>query len=171
MLSFYHYFLYKLNYLYRALLLTALLIPAFLFIKDNRKYLRIRIGTIVKQCWVIFFFYYLSIILTATIFARKVQNPYQSIIGHFGFGNNVEWNLEIILNILMFVPLTVLYLQAFKPNRPWEAALKLTIFTSVFIELSQLIFWLGEFQLSDLLYNTIGGVIGIALWMLLRSLL
>ena len=71
----------------------------------------------------------------------------------------------------MFVPLTVLYLQAFKPNRPWEAALKLTIFTSVFIELSQLIFWLGEFQLSDLLYNTIGGVIGIALWMLLRSLL
>lgn len=39
-----------------------------------------------------------------------------------------------------------------------------SFFTSLVIEGAQLLFWLGSFQLSDLFHNTLGGVIGWALW-------
>ena len=67
-------------------------------------------------------------------------------------------------NIILFVPYTFFYLQALTPSKSLKAAFLLAFLTSIFVELLQLIFWLGAFQLSDLLYNVIGGMIGWLLW-------
>ena len=76
----------------------------------------------------------------------------------------MKWNNEIIENILLFIPLTLLFLNAFNPEKPWKASLILSACATGFIELSQLLFWLGEFQLADIFHNIIGGLVGCGIW-------
>ena len=58
-----------------------------------------------------------------------------------------------------------------QPSNTWKTAMILALGTTVFVELSQLIYWLREFQLFDLVHNIIGGVIGCALWHIKEALL
>ncbi len=159
-----HYFLYKLNYLYRAVLLMLLLSVVYLFMKENGKKAKEKIIEILKHGWLAGFLFYLALILTSTVFVRGVQTPYRTLIGCFGLRDDPEWNFEILRNILLFVPYTFLYIKAFNPAKVWKSTLILSIVTTVFIELSQLLFWLGECQLSDIVHNILGGMIGCGIW-------
>ena len=89
---------------------------------------------------------------------------------HFFFGKNARVNWFLVENMLVFAVYILLYLMAFRPEKPWQAALALSCCTTVFIEVSQLLFWLGSFQFSDMLYNVIGGMIGCGVWVGLRKL-
>lgn len=106
------------------------------------------------------FVFYLAFLLVSTVFGRRISRPAYGIWDHMWFRNSVQWNSEIIENILFFIPYTILFLAAFRPARPFRAALLLSLCTSMGIELSQLICRLGEFQFSDILYNTVGGIAG-----------
>ena len=106
------------NSLPLALLLAALLLPAWLFLRDNRGRLKQRLQQVPRLGWVILFFAYLGLTLATALFTRPVTNPYREIWSHFGFRRSARWNNEIIENILFFVPYTCLYLQAFRPERP-----------------------------------------------------
>lgn len=72
---------------------------------------------------------------------------------------------------MLFVPFSILLLWAFRKEllgkderiqfgkTVWQATKIVAIFSFI-IEFVQLLFHLGTFQLSDLTYNTLGGVLG-----------
>ena len=103
--------------------------------------------------------------LVSTVFSRKITKPYGRVFNDFGIMVNGKINREFLENVLLFIPCSFLYLQAFKPQKPMKSALVMVTFTTAFIELTQLLFWLGQFQISDLVHNILGGLIGIGVWL------
>lgn len=124
------------------------------FIKDKR------------YKWRLLFFIYVYFILDKTLLDRS-----------FGANNNLELtltipnileissardNIEAIENLIFFIPFTFFLLQGFKVEK-FKNIKKILIsgfLTSFSIEVLQFLTTLGTFQLSDLLYNTLGGLIG-----------
>lgn len=115
------------------------------------------------------------LILSRTVFYRDIwTNPLSDIMGGWGL-YDVDGNLttEAIENLMLFIPFTVLLLWAFRKEllgeKPeirktlWIATKTVGIF-SFGIEFSQLLFHLGTFQISDLVYNTLGGTVGGAVY-------
>ncbi len=112
------------------------------------------------------FVFYLSFLLISAVLSRQTIDPLRGVLSHFWFRRgNVMWNNEIVGNILFFIPYTFLFLTAFRPAKPWKAALAVSAATTGVLEVSQLVLRLGAFQLSDMLYNIIGGMIGCMLWL------
>lgn len=76
---------------------------------------------------------------------------------------------EIIYNILAFVPLGV-YLCIFKPD--WSKVLMIlsAFFLSFLYELLQFILAIGASDITDLIGNTLGAVLGIGLYLLFKKL-
>lgn len=153
----------------RAIVLSFIVAFAYLFIRDNnRKEIRNKLVSIINNPWLVLYLFFLSFILICTLFSRQSIVPYKSVLKGLRLYDNGRWSMECIENILLFVPYTFFYLQALGPEKPLKAAFSLAIKTSLFIEFSQLIFRLGAFQLSDLIYNAIGGMIGWLLWYILK---
>ncbi|MBR4500357.1 MAG: VanZ family protein [Clostridia bacterium] len=144
-------------------LLLALGMAGMKWGNDIRKW---KPGRMLAQWRYGLFLFYLSFLLISAVLSRSQVDPLRNVMSHFWFRKgNVMWNNEIIENILFFIPYTVLFLAAFRPARPWAAALAVSAATTCALEVSQLVLRLGEFQLSDMLYNTLGGMIGCLLWM------
>lgn len=153
------------RFLPRAIVLSFIVAFAYLFIRDNNiKEIRDKLITIIKKPWLVLYLLFLSFILVCTLLSRQSIVPYKSVFKGLRLYDNGRWSMQCIENILLFVPYTFFYLQALVPEKPMKAAFLMTFLTSLFIESSQLIFWLGAFQLSDLMYNVIGGMIGLLLW-------
>lgn len=119
--------------------------------------------------WKILFFTYSYFILDKTLISRDIGsiNSFEyAFKGGWLFLVKDTWNkVQAIENLLFFIPFSFFLLLGFYNLN--ERKLKLfkeigVIYFkfSLFIELLQLIFTLGTFQLSDIIYNTLGGVIG-----------
>lgn len=157
--------LLQVKYIPRALIFALFLIPLYIIIKDNeRDILKVKYFSILKKTTTSIFLLYLSYILVSTLFTRSITIPYQNIFNDFGLFIDGKLNLECVENIIIFIPYTFLFLLAHKPLSPWKSVFLLSLATSLFVEFSQLIFWLGEFQLSDLFHNILGGMLGCCLW-------
>lgn len=115
--------------------------------------------------------FYSTMILFRTILNRDIWfDPLSDVMGGWGL-YDADGNLttEAIENLILFIPFAVLLLWAFRKellgDKPglkktlWVAIKTVGIFSFV-IEFSQLLFHLGTFQISDLVYNTLGGTIG-----------
>lgn len=70
---------------------------------------------------------------------------------------------EIINNILVFVPIGI-YTCMLKPN--WSIVKKVSVafLTSLVIEVLQFVFAIGATDITDIIGNTLGGVIGIGIF-------
>ena len=122
-----------------------------------------------KRKWMVAFLFYSAYMITSTVFIRYNKIPVRCVLANLWFRvDDIGNNNEIIKNILFFIPYTFLYCQACYPKKPMRECMMLSACTTAFIELSQLIFWAGEFQLADLLDNFVGGVIGCCLWYVLK---
>lgn len=119
---------------------------------------------------IFFLVFYTVMILFRTLLNRNMwSNPVSNVIGVWGLYNaKGELTTECIENLALFIPFTVLLLWVAKerilPRMTirsvlWKAA-KVTFLFSFAIEMLQLFLRLGTWQLSDLFYNTLGGVIG-----------
>ena len=114
------------------------------------------------------FFLYVYFIFDRTLLSR-----------HFGWSSGLGnimggWTLldpetgkitfEAVENFAFFVPYIILFFLSFNTGKRGMEILKKSFFvgalTSIFIEMGQMIFKVGEFQISDLTYNTLGAVIG-----------
>ncbi len=71
-----------------------------------------------------------------------------------------------IENIIMFIPMGMLLPSAFKRFRKFYKCVFVCFCLTVFIELVQLIFSIGYFELDDIMTNTVGGIIGWLIWRL-----
>lgn len=115
--------------------------------------------------------FYTALILFRTLLNRDMwRNPISNVIGIWGLYNeNGELTTEAIENLVLFIPFIVLLLWNFREKLLGESVMILkviwqsvkTVFLfSLTIEFLQLFLRLGTFQLSDLFYNTLGGLIG-----------
>lgn len=137
----------------------------FVFFKENGKKAKDKLLNLLKEPWLALFLVCVAYILTCTIVGRYFTKPYESVLGRFGLLNSDGGlNADMCANLVMFVPYTFLYIKAFKPAVPWKACLILSAVTTVILELSQLIGWLGNFQFADMVHNIIGGMIGCGIW-------
>ena len=115
--------------------------------------------------------FYIALILFRTLLNRDMwKNPIYNVIGIWGLYNeNGELTTEAIENLVLFIPFTVLLLWNFREQlldetvkilmTIWQSV-KIVFLFSLAIEFLQLILRVGAFQLSDLFYNTLGGLIG-----------
>lgn len=112
-----------------------------------------------------------SMILFRTMSNRILWlNPLSKVMGGWGIWEieNGERKLttECIENVIMMVPFSAIVMWTFreKIENSWKKILwqsgKIAFVFSVSIEMLQLLFRLGTFQLSDIFYNTVGGLIG-----------
>lgn len=158
------------RFIYKAILLTVFLLISYLFFRDNWNKKKEKILSLLKTPWIIVFFLYTGYMLSATVVGRYAKNPIQNVFGGFRIVDNEgKIDNDFLLNIVMFITYTLLYIKAFNPTHRFKSALCLSIMTAIFIELSQLVGWLGEFQFADILHNILGGLIGCLLWELLRA--
>lgn len=154
-------------------------IAFFLFIYIQKKYKKkVKKGLLIwflfensQLIRLFFLMLYGTLILSKTIFYRNFwANPLSDIMGVWGL-YDADGNLttQPIENLMLFIPFAVLLLWAFRNellgDKPglkktlWVATKTVGIF-SFAIEFSQLLFHLGTFQISDLVYNTLGGTVG-----------
>ena len=112
-----------------------------------------------------------SMILFRTLLNRNLWlNPLSNVMGGWGIWETVngeqKLTTECIENVIMMVPFTSMVIWTFqeKVGSSWKKILwysgKIAFIFSISIEVLQLFLRLGTFQLSDLFYNTVGGMIG-----------
>ena len=112
-----------------------------------------------------------SMILFRTLLNRNLWlNPLSNVMGGWGIWETVngeqKLTTECIENVIMMVPFTSIVLWTFgekigngRKKLLWYSG-KIAFGFSVSIEMLQLLLRLGTFQLSDIFYNTVGGIIG-----------
>lgn len=66
------------------------------------------------------------------------------------------WEVDYLYNMVCFLPFT--YLAPFR-KKPFKALL-ISLTYSFSMEVLQLLFSVGDFQMSDIVYNTLGGLLG-----------
>ena len=123
---------------------------------------------------VFFLAFYTVIVLFRTLFDRTLfDNPLSNVLGEWGFYEEVNgqivFNANVPENFIMLVPFIFLLFFAFKDKILkynvsfltilWKSSVISFLF-SLTIENLQLLLHLGTWQLSDLVYNTLGGVFG-----------
>ena len=112
-----------------------------------------------------------SMILFRTLLNRNLWlNPLSNVMGGWGIWETVngeqKLTTECIENVIMMAPFTSIVMWTFqdKVGSDWKKILwqsgKIAFIFSVNIEMLQLLLRLGTFQLSDIFYNTVGGVVG-----------
>ena len=116
-------------------------------------------------------FFVTSMILFRTLLNRNLwMNPLSKVMGGWGIWETVngeqKLTTECIENVIMMVPFSSVVMWTFKEKtgNGWKKILwysgKIAFIFSVSIEMLQLLFRLGTFQLSDIFYNTVGGMLG-----------
>ena len=98
------------------------------------------------------------------------MNPLSNVMGGWSIWETVngerKLTTECIENVIMMVPFSLVVMWTFqeKMGNDWKKIVwqsgKIAFIFSVVIEMLQLLLRLGTFQLSDIFYNTVGGVIG-----------
>ena len=113
----------------------------------------------------------ISMILFRTLLNRNLwMNPLSNVMGGWGIWKMVngeqKLTTECIENVIMMIPFTSIVMWTLweKVDKNWKKMLwqsgKIAFVFSVVIEMLQLLLRLGTFQLSDIFYNTVGGVVG-----------
>ena len=121
-----------------------------------------------------------SMILFRTLLNRNLwMNPLSKVMGGWGIWETVngeqKLTTECIENVIMMVPFSAVVMWTFQKkagngwkNIVWQSGRVAFIF-SIVIEVLQLLLRLGTFQLSDIFYNTVGGVVGgVCYWGVMR---
>lgn len=122
-----------------------------------------------------------SLILFRTLLNRNLwMNPLSKVMGGWGIWETVngeqKLTTECIENVIMMVPFSAVVMWTFQKkagngwkNIVWQSGMVAFIF-SIVIEVLQLLLRLGTFQLSDIFYNTVGGVVGgVCYWGVMRG--
>ncbi len=123
-----------------------------------------------------YFVIFFVMILFKTLLNRDIElNPVANVIGVWGlYDNHGKFTTQMVENIILFVPLIFFLFFFFETTSKktskffavmWRT-IAISFLSSFAIEMLQLILHLGTWQLSDLCFNTLGGMIGgLIYWM------
>jgi glycopeptide antibiotics resistance protein len=91
----------------------------------------------------------------------------ERVLNLLPFNNNTQWELQF--NVVAFMPLGF-YLAAYRPKSKVIKKIAATFVVSFVIELVQFVLAIGFSDITDLLMNTLGGIIGIVVFYVLSWL-
>lgn len=163
-----------------AILASVLFMFLYLFAKEHgiKEAFKIWVGNFKKSKrfrGIFLLAFVVIMILFRTVLNRNMWlNPLSDVMGGWGMysintAGRKELSTEGIENVILFIPFMLLLLLNFHNNiikgeisigKVLWKSLSISFLCSLGIELTQLTFRLGTFQISDLTYNTLGGVIG-----------
>lgn len=122
-----------------------------------------------------FLTFYTVMILFQTLFNRIIWlNPLANVLGVWGLhklnsAGELILTTEVLENLALFIPFSVLLFWTYKDRLLGEKvslwivvrkSAKYVFLFSLNIEFLQLFLRVGTWQLSDIFYNTLGGIIG-----------
>lgn len=87
---------------------------------------------------------------------------------HYDMENSVHLK-EVIYNIIVFIPCGV-YLSAFLSKKSIGLGILITFILSMVLEVLQWIFAIGASDITDVIGNTLGGVIGLSTFLLMGKI-
>lgn len=94
---------------------------------------------------------------------------YNFIPFHYEDGHNIGFHFsEVIDNIMIFIPVGVYLCLIFK-RMPFWGMTALVFAVSFALECSQYILAMGSFDVTDLIANTVGGILGIGFYLIGRA--
>lgn len=76
----------------------------------------------------------------------------------------VDLILQILWNLVLFLPVGLLLMFMLTCKRKWLIAIVFSILLLTSIEVIQLLFHLGLFELDDIVHNTLGAIIGVCMF-------
>lgn len=126
-----------------------------------------------RQAWGLLVLGYGTLLLYVTVFSRPSNSemaynlwPFSSYVQ---IGNGDGYLLpQVIMNVVVFVPVGFLIRATFKEWN-WGKALACGAMFSVVVEMLQLLMMKGTAEIDDVIHNTLGCGIGIAVYELLCS--
>ncbi len=126
---------------------------------------------ILTAIFIISFAVYVDALFDLTLFKYVPLNEvFSSNRPHFTSYNLIpfsEFNSgilrDIILNTFMFIPFGFMLQMIPKKIRPWLPAVAIPFVVSLFIEVCQYVLSLGAADTTDIISNTLGGIIGCTL--------
>lgn len=174
---------YFLHYLLPVLLLSVLISTIFVLIdrKKNNSKLTLKFLKSKKHLNFFTFLFYLLFLFQSTVFDRLITGQHQEPLSDiFGGWLIIEtqyfFDFSVVWNIIMLMPVAYFVLSYLKTHKKKISPIKLiSISTAVgliitlSIETMQLILSVGTFQISDLVYNTLGALIGSIITVLIIS--
>src|SRR5687768_10622336 len=89
--------------------------------------------------------------------------PFKTLVGYFSTFEGLSITDQFIGNVIAFVPFGFLLPLIASRLRSFTLMLRSTFIFSLLIEIAQLLFQVGAFDVDDLFLNTLGGVIGFLL--------
>ncbi len=127
---------------------------------------------------------YMGIVLLITIFRREFGSKPHSVYLrlHWGSLRKTIWEVNAafysLLNIMLFVPFGVLVSLLFslgvRKKRRWISVISTTMLSMIFsisIEFTQLATQTGIFEVTDIFNNTLGGLMGAVIGVIVASIL
>ena len=154
---------------------TVWLIPALVCFLIG--YLFCRIGKLrLRDCLALSILtFYLAFVFTLTVYARKVTPEAMmqtELFWSYKYIANGDKGMffEVFWNVVLFMPYGFLASIVSKSKAKWHVLLSGSLL-SVAIELTQLITHRGLFEFDDIIHNTLGTLIGIALFYLAAKVL
>ena len=114
-----------------------------------------------KERAIVIFAVYIVIMVQMTILFRDIGSGYIIDVVPFNTpGGTNQIILYAFANMVAFLPLGILCPVIWNRMNDWKKMLFIGFFGSLLIEIAQLILQCGEFQIEDLLMNSVGTVIG-----------
>lgn len=157
------------------ILFATLFFGLFLFLERKKqvKQYKMKITTIITG---LLLSMNISFVFVMTLFGRRVYQtrayrliPFESYYILFTKGG-MELLLQIIINICMFVTLGFLLPCCFQIFEKFRNVVLVTLISSMGIELIQLIFKMGMFEIDDIIHNVFGAVIGYTIYVLCKEI-
>lgn len=112
-----------------------------------------------------------SFIFVMTLFGRTkgnhgvISKPFESYLRAFS-GNNAEQQLQIIMNIVMYIPFGAFLPRCFRNLEKCRYVISIAVICSSSIEIIQRLFNIGLLEVDDIINNVLGATIGVLLYKL-----
>ena len=120
-------------------------------------------------CLFLFIYFTFAVFFITVIQRECTYTPLANVFrGWSIYNDNHAIDYQVIGNILMFIPSSFLFCSFVKIILK---ALLSSLCFSAFIETTQLIFSKGTFQFSDIVYNTLGGVLGALIFIIINLII
>lgn len=126
-----------------------------------------------KILFIVYFLLLIWIILFKFSFTLDIGTQHNINLIPFNTSVMVNGKLqlkEIIENVIIFIPFGI-YISILKPKWSFIKKVIPSFFTSLIVETLQYILAIGASDITDLISNTLGSIIGILLFYLLNKLL
>ena len=118
---------------------------------------------------------YMVFLLGGTVLNREIGEEYLiEWVPFWSYADLLrEWSeplaIQIVYNVLVFIPWGILLPEIVSAKRKLRFVVLSAVGISLVIEVTQLVFKLGLFELDDVFHNTLGAVIGYGLWRVFKK--